>query len=166
MTRVLGDLAQDDGAVDGRKYVVSSPRGSTARSSRAPPTWTSRTEHDRGLGQSGEIWNVDSEQRYGSTKTVTDVEKMLEEFRRADCVIQAVDIGGLREPAATEARGAGGKDSLFRSPRAPAASCTRTPTTSPPPWGRCWSAPASPTSSPSSPRRSSATAPTTSLAWS
>jgi len=46
--------------------------------------------------EAGETWKVDSEARFGSTRTQNDMEKMLEEFRRADCVIQAVNIGGLR----------------------------------------------------------------------
>jgi hypothetical protein len=68
--------------------------------------------------QFGEIWNVDSEQRYGSTKTVSDVEKMLEELRRADCVIQAVDIGGLKAGGNLGAQRTGGKDSLFMMAKA------------------------------------------------
>jgi hypothetical protein len=56
---------------------------------------------------------VDSEQRYGSTKTSNDLEKMLEEFRRGDCVIQTVDIGGLRERGGAETQFTGGRDSLF-----------------------------------------------------
>ena len=37
---------------------------------------------------------------------------MLEEFRRADCAIQSVDIGGLRARR-PEVQRAGGRDSLF-----------------------------------------------------
>ena len=60
--------------------------------------------------------NVDSEERFGDTQALNQVEKMLEEFRRADCVVQAVDIGGLRAAGTTEgnSRGQGGKDSLLQ----------------------------------------------------
>ena len=68
---------------------------------------------------SGEIWNVNSEDRFGDTKSLNQIEKMLEEFRRADCTVQAVDIGGLRPAGATEghSRGRGGKDSLLQIAR-------------------------------------------------
>ena len=41
------------------------------------------------------------------------VERMLEEFRRADCTIQAVDIGGLRAGADQGAPRLGGRESLL-----------------------------------------------------
>jgi hypothetical protein len=43
----------------------------------------------------------DNDQRYGNTELQGDVNRMLEEFKRADCVVQAVDIGGLRTTAET-----------------------------------------------------------------
>ena len=58
----------------------------------------------------GEMWKVDSEERFGSGASLSALDQMLEEFRRADCVIQAVDIGGLR--AGGEAGGdSGGRGS-------------------------------------------------------
>ena len=47
----------------------------------------------------GQSYFVDSDQRFGNTSLQGDVNRMLDEFRRADCVIQAVDIGGLRAGA-------------------------------------------------------------------
>src|SRR4029079_13701789 len=43
-------------------------------------------------------------------KSTSDLTKMLEEFKRADCTIQAVDIGGLRADGAARPKG---EDSLF-----------------------------------------------------
>ncbi len=43
-----------------------------------------------------DVYLSDSEESFGSTQTVNSLERMLEELRRADCVIQAVDLGGLR----------------------------------------------------------------------
>jgi VWFA-related protein len=43
-----------------------------------------------------DVYLKDSEESFGSTQTVNSLERMLEELRRADCVIQAVDLGGLR----------------------------------------------------------------------
>jgi hypothetical protein len=62
----------------------------------------------------GRSWLVDNDVRYGHTGLQGDLNKMLEEFRRADCVIQAVDIGGLR--AGGDARDrprASGHEALF-----------------------------------------------------
>ncbi|HEY3570610.1 MAG TPA: VWA domain-containing protein [Thermoanaerobaculia bacterium] len=60
----------------------------------------------------------DSEQDFGSTQTVNALERMLEEFRRSDCVIQAVDIGGLRA-GGEQGPGArnGGQDTLLAMAR-------------------------------------------------
>lgn len=58
----------------------------------------------------GEVWRVDSEERYGSSQTKQAVDRAIEEFRRADCVIQAVDIGGVRGGADVRL---GGQDGLF-----------------------------------------------------
>src|SRR5436305_1271352 len=54
-----------------------------------------------------------SDDAAGSTHAVNAVEKMLEEFRRADCVIQAVDLGGLRAGGEQGVTRTAGKDSLF-----------------------------------------------------
>jgi hypothetical protein len=61
----------------------------------------------------GESWRVNPEERYGLTETGNSVERMLEEFRRADCVIQAVDIGGLRAGADQGPPRPAGRDSLL-----------------------------------------------------
>ncbi|PYQ64206.1 MAG: hypothetical protein DMF53_08030 [Acidobacteria bacterium] len=55
----------------------------------------------------GQTWFVDSDQRFGNTGLQGEVGRMLEQFRRADCVIQAVDIGGLRAGADEQARPSG-----------------------------------------------------------
>ena len=58
---------------------------------------------------------IDNDQRYGNTGLQGDINRMLDEFRRADCVIQAVDIGGLRataDAAGGQAR-VSGQEGLF-----------------------------------------------------
>ncbi|HEX2831748.1 MAG TPA: VWA domain-containing protein [Thermoanaerobaculia bacterium] len=45
---------------------------------------------------SGEVWNVDSEKRFGSTTSSRDVTDMVELFKRSDVVLHAIDIKGLR----------------------------------------------------------------------
>ncbi len=55
----------------------------------------------------GQSYFVDNDQRFGNTGVQGNLNRMLDEFRRADCVIQAVDIGGLRAGADERARPSG-----------------------------------------------------------
>jgi VWFA-related protein len=67
---------------------------------------------DRGVGTSEPVLGG-TDESFGSTKSVNEVERMLEELRRADCVVQAVDIGGLRAGGEQRVTRANGKDTLF-----------------------------------------------------
>ena len=111
-TRSMADLAKMMGTVDGRKMVVYLSEGFD--SSLITGSADLKEQNDMAASaQSGAIWDVDSERRYGDTKTMGNVEKMLEEFRRADCTIQAVDIGGLRAGNDQGFQRKGGTDSLL-----------------------------------------------------
>ena len=44
----------------------------------------------------GESFRVDQDERFGSTRALSALERMLAEFRRADAAIHTVDIGGLQ----------------------------------------------------------------------
>ena len=61
---------------------------------------------------SGEFWRIDSDERFGNTASLSVMETMLEELRRADATVHAVDIGGLRAGPENTTR-AKGEDSLF-----------------------------------------------------
>lgn len=114
-TQSISALARMMDAVDGRKYVVYLSEGfDTALVQGSQDQETQEEQSDASI--SGELWNVDSTTRFGDTKSLNQIEKMLEEFRRADCTVQAVDIGGLRPAGTTEgnSRGRGGKDSLLQ----------------------------------------------------
>jgi VWFA-related protein len=112
-TRSLADLAKMMGAVDGRKMVVFLSEGFD----NSLLTGTANTQERADMAEmvaGGESYNVDSEKLYGDSKTANNVEKMLDEFRRADCVIQAVDIGGLRGSGDQGYQRKGGADSLLQ----------------------------------------------------
>ena len=96
LTRSFSELAQMMASVDGRKHVVYLSEGFTAGSAvgRGPDRETSDAVAE------GEWWKSESETVYGSSRVQGDVERMLEAFRRADCVVQAVDIGGVRTTGA------------------------------------------------------------------
>ncbi|HWM91759.1 MAG TPA: VWA domain-containing protein [Thermoanaerobaculia bacterium] len=109
MARSYGELARLMSSVRGRKYVLLFSEGFDS----ALLTGSANTDEQLEMAEGTDLWNIDSGARFGSTKTVSQIEEMLEEFRRADCVIQAVDIAGLRGGVVGHAQFAGGKDSLF-----------------------------------------------------
>lgn len=64
----------------------------------------------------GEVWNVDSEKRFGSSTSSRDISDMVELFRRSDVVLHAIDIKGLRGNSDASVAGAASKktsESLF-----------------------------------------------------
>ncbi|HEX9944323.1 MAG TPA: VWA domain-containing protein [Thermoanaerobaculia bacterium] len=117
MTKSLADLARLMAEVEGRKYVVylsegfdhSLVAGKAAGKDREQELREKTYDTEEVLGGDGKGKDVD----YGDTRSQNAVEKMLEEFRRADCQIQAVDIGGLRADADQGFQRTSGRDSLF-----------------------------------------------------
>jgi VWFA-related protein len=97
--------------VEGRKYVVLMSEGFDA-------SLIAGTSDPAILGElqqsvlEGQPWRVDSDERFGLTEAGNEIERMLEELRRADCVVQAVDIGGLRGQPGEGLRPRGDRDSL------------------------------------------------------
>jgi len=117
LTRSFTDLAKFLRSVEGRKYVVYLSEGYDSAILTGTRDKAERDETEVSA-EAGRVWEVNSEQRFGHGSASGAVSAMLEEFRRADCIIQAVDIGGLR--GAEMGEGAlgfertGGRDSLFQ----------------------------------------------------
>ncbi len=101
-SRSLSDLAHALSSVSGRKQVILFSEGFDSQLLVGREK-TEEGEEDNTNIATGQYWLVDSDNRYGNTTVQNEITRMLEEFRRADCVIQAVDIGGLR--AETDATG-------------------------------------------------------------
>jgi VWFA-related protein len=112
LTRSLSDLGRLMGTVEGRKYVVYLSEGFDS-SLLTGTADTARRDELAAESQSGESWEISSEEMFGDTKSLNQVEKMLEELRRADCVVQAVDIAGLRAAGDLGNRRSGGTDTLL-----------------------------------------------------
>ncbi len=114
-TRALGATAKALNAVRGRKQIIYFSEGFDSRLMLGrQASETEEMAEDQLNLQRGDYHLVDSEDLYGNVGLQRDVEVMLEEFRRADCVIQAVDIGGLRADAdIRETTRDVGQDSLF-----------------------------------------------------
>ena len=125
LTRSYSDLARVLGAIPGRKQVVYFSEGfDSTLLTGSTPSPGDRPESSPVLGQvqQPDVGTSDphlesSDETAGSTRTVNAVERMLEEFRRADCVIQAVDLGGLRAGGEQGVTRTAGKDSLFAMAR-------------------------------------------------
>src|ERR1700688_4859341 len=94
-TRSFTDLARLLASVHGRKQVIYLSEGFDTSIVHGVE---SAEDQGRIAAQSiaGEGYLTDSDARYGNTRGANVLEKLMEELRRADCVIQAVDIGGLR----------------------------------------------------------------------
>src|SRR4029077_7894218 len=45
---------------------------------------------------SGQVWKVDNDARYGSTASLTTLDRMAKAFRSSDVVLDAIDIQGVR----------------------------------------------------------------------
>ena len=95
LTQSFSELARMMDAVSGRKLVVFFSQGFDGTILQGvddigdQQAIANTTMH--GLGAFTE-----SDTRYGNTREVNRVEKMLEVFRRSGCVIESVDVGGLR----------------------------------------------------------------------
>ncbi|HYL06582.1 MAG TPA: VWA domain-containing protein [Thermoanaerobaculia bacterium] len=114
-TRGLGGLAKALDSLKGRKTVVYFSQGFDSTLLLGREDLGSKEAADEALNIAfGNTHLVDTDQRFGNTGLKTAVNRMLEEFRRADCVIQAIDISGLRASSdATDAGRASGQEALF-----------------------------------------------------
>jgi VWFA-related protein len=112
----LQEMAQVLASVEGRKHVVFFSEGFDGRLmlGRGPDAWDESADADRLNIAIGQHWMVESDDIYGSTALQGQMGTMLETFRRADCVIQAVDISGLGRESAEDRRARSvGQDALF-----------------------------------------------------
>jgi VWFA-related protein len=91
-SRSFADLARNLGAAQGRKYLVYFSEGfDHSLVAGEAPNADNNTRIE--FGQS---YDVSSDAMYGNTRLAGEVERMLEEFRRADFSIQAIDIAGVK----------------------------------------------------------------------
>lgn len=107
LSSALGSLARLMNSVQGRKHVIFLSEGFDSSIFLGSPSARMAENISR-----GQYWLVDTDDRYGSGAAQTAVARMVEEFRRADCTVHAVDIGGARVPGAND-RGSKGEGGLF-----------------------------------------------------
>jgi VWFA-related protein len=95
LSRGLSDLARLLENVHGRKEVIYLSEGfNSALLLGTEDQAEQQKMNDQSIHGQGFL--IDSDQRFGDTRGANVLEKMMDQFRRSDCIIQAVDIGGLR----------------------------------------------------------------------
>jgi len=95
LARSFADLARLLAGIHGRKQVIYLSEGfdtSLLQGSESAADQAQMAE----MTVQGQGYLTDSDQRYGDTRGANVLEKMMEEFRRSDCIIQSIDIGGAR----------------------------------------------------------------------
>lgn len=106
----FSDLARALNTVAGRKDVIYLSEGFESRLL----VGTRDTEQEKDWIVSGEQWKVDGEKRFGNSPLQGQVQAMGDLFKRSDCVIHAVDIGGLRsDPETSDLASRPTENSLF-----------------------------------------------------
>ena len=124
MTRRLAELAKLLEAVNGRKFVVFLSEGFDDKLL-VGSGGNARTGGGGGLGDgdiasessqadsssasiaSGEVYRVSTDEMFGSGKVQNDLQRMAQAFKDANCVIQAIDIGGMRAGGSVRAESSG-----------------------------------------------------------
>ncbi|MEM8994153.1 MAG: VWA domain-containing protein [Acidobacteriota bacterium] len=122
-SRAMAEMATSLAAIDGRKHVVYFSEGfdGSLLLGRDASRDAEAAGADQRLREAGKLWLVDPDNTFGNRALQNDVADMLEAFRRADCVIQAVDVAGLRVETSvdgtdgerTRGRAGDAKDALF-----------------------------------------------------
>ncbi len=111
MSDSLGEIAGLLGAIQGRKHVVLLSEGFD-NSIIIGTEDLARIQEMNTASEFGQTWEIDSDERFGSTSAQNQLIEMLADFQRADAVIQSVDIGGLRAGADVRPRPPG-QEGLF-----------------------------------------------------
>lgn len=94
---MLRFIARSLQKVVGRKHIVLLSEGFDPRLVQGRIAGDVKEQVDENSAvSSGELWKIDSDKRFGSADAQKSISDMAEEFRRADVVLHAVDIKGLR----------------------------------------------------------------------
>jgi VWFA-related protein len=94
---MLSSVARALQKLAGRKHLVLLSEGFDPRlvTGRDIGETDEAAEESRAISQ-GEVWKVDSDKRFGSADSMKSIDLMADVFRKADVVLHAVDIQGVR----------------------------------------------------------------------
>jgi VWFA-related protein len=94
---LLSGMAKLLRSVSGRKDIVLLSEGFDPRLIQGRDAQIDQQQLDETVAaEHGEVWKIDSDNRYGSATSISILQKMSEMFKRSDVVLYAVDIRGLR----------------------------------------------------------------------
>ncbi|HEX8170432.1 MAG TPA: VWA domain-containing protein [Thermoanaerobaculia bacterium] len=112
---ILATVAHSLQKLAGRKHIVLLSEGFDPRLVQGRGVQESAEQFQENSDISnGEVWKVDSDKRYGNAATQHSIDIMAEEFRRADVVLHAVDIQGVRvQNSVREGASVNSNDGLF-----------------------------------------------------
>ncbi len=105
-TGSLQAMARILSSVQGRKHVVLFTEGFDGRLlfGRQPDFFDQEMQREQEAIDTGQYGRVDTDNRYGNTQLLGHVNRMLNEFQRANAAIHTVDISGLRADLPEEHR--------------------------------------------------------------
>ncbi|HEY0781121.1 MAG TPA: VWA domain-containing protein, partial [Thermoanaerobaculia bacterium] len=96
-TRSFAEFGHLLASVSGRKQVLLLSEGFASSLLLGTADAGEADEFRRATETVGEnLTRLDSDKMFGSTKNVSELGRLIGELQRADCVVQAIDIGGLR----------------------------------------------------------------------
>ena len=111
LTRSIADFAERVRAVRGRKHVIYLSQGFDASLAYAETDSDSVIRRaSEFIDRGGAIQSMNSEEMFGDSATQNGINTMLDELRRADCTIQAIQIGAAE---GRESLSSNRSDSLF-----------------------------------------------------
>jgi VWFA-related protein len=116
LSRAFADFAHMMADISGRKLVVLFSEGFDSTIVQGDEDQNDQEAMIDATMRGGSL-GVDDQQRFGSTREANQLAKMLEQFRRADCVIEAVNIAGLEGQDLDEQVGPGRESSLVQLAR-------------------------------------------------
>ena len=92
----LGNLAKTLRAVPGRKQIVFLSEGFDPKVIQGGGRTTEEQAREQQQILAGNVFNVDNDARFGSSSSMTLIDRMAQTFRGSDVVLHAIDIQGVR----------------------------------------------------------------------
>jgi VWFA-related protein len=93
----LADLGATLDRVGGRKHVILLSEGFDPKMLHGRDSLSSpESRQEQSDTERGQIWRVDTDNLYGSTRSASDLRHMIDMLRRSDVILHAADIKGLR----------------------------------------------------------------------
>jgi VWFA-related protein len=94
--QMLSQIAKTLRILPGRKQLILFSEGFDPKLIQGRQWHDAEINDQNELVLAGKLWNIDNDQRYGSTTSLTMLDRMSQFFRGSDVVLHAIDIQGVR----------------------------------------------------------------------